>query len=189
MKTGFKKAVSMIVMFGLLASQVACAGKVQKLSVPIQEAQFNKDYRYKIQTKDQSVSEAMGNEIVKNKNELILKTKNGEKKLMNQDVKQISGTNTKRDGSCAIPGMVIVGTLGFFMGGFVGSEFANFSGDCPECEGEGFLLGAIFGGATGALLGGVIGLAIPKHNSVQITPTVNPTTSGVDAGVNVGFKF
>ncbi len=87
----------------------------------------------------------------------------------------------KSVGSHAVEGFFIGATAGFVLGGLWGmSVFESNTAFLP--------IGAMGAGVCG-LVGLGIGALMPRYNNIQITPTINPTSAGVDAGLNVGFKF
>ncbi len=188
-------------MLGLITSQIGCAGKMTKISAPLDQMKFEKDYRYTVKLKaGNQIDHLDGDQIQSDKDKLILKTQTASKDVNENEIYQIEGINKNPDGTNALKGMVIggasVGTL-FFVLGMASAD--SYSDTVQSSNGgDGASAGEIIGvgllaGAIGAVIGGTAGLGIgaliPKHDRVQITPVVSPTTSGVDAGVNVGFKF
>ncbi|MCC7460296.1 MAG: hypothetical protein IT286_03240 [Proteobacteria bacterium] len=200
-KEHMKKLVSMVVVFGLITSQVACAGKTTKISAPLDQVKFEKHYNYSVKMKTGEQTNAItGDQIQAKKDELLLNSSAQSKSLMSQDIQYVNGESTVRNGSYALQGLGVGAGVGFILGGLLGQAFVRgfcIDGGGPEgCDRDaGDILGGIFffGGITGAatgLLGLGIGALMPKHDKVQITPIVSPTAQGgVDAGVNVGFKF
>lgn len=200
-----KKIVTLMVTIAIVTSQIGCAGKIQKISMPIDEIQFDKDYKYtvKLRTGQESKSIA-GNQLQGKPNQLVLTDASGSKELSVQNISTIDGQSTVRNGSQVLKGLGYGAAIGGGLGIGLGLLFANaFDGHGPDCGpgspydcdvtpseylGISIASGAIFAG-IGSVLGLGIGALIPKYNKVQITPIVSPTTSGVDAGVNVGVKF
>lgn len=191
----------MMVMMGLITSQVACAGKVTKIAAPLDQVKFERDYKYTVQLKTGEQSRAVtGDQIQVKSNQLVLNSSTQSKSLMSHEIQNIDGESSIRDGSYALQGLGIGAGIGFALGGLFGQAFVRgfcIDGGGPEgCDRDaGDILGGIFffGGITGAatgLLGLGIGALTPRYNKVQITPIVSPTAQGeVDAGVNVGVKF
>lgn len=200
MKT-VKKIMSVIMIGTLITSQIGCAGKVTKISEPMDQVKFDKDYKYTVQIKGGSIiSNVEGADIVSKKNNLVLKTKTSEKSVMNQDIKQINGVHNARDGSYALRGMVVGAASVGFVGGLMGIALSGFgaigceSDSCIEASSGNPALGFLVVGAAGAAVGGLFGLGIgaliPKHKRIQITPIVEPTKTGsINAGANLGVTF
>jgi hypothetical protein len=196
-----KKTMSVVVIAGLVISQIGCASKMTKISAPLDQVKFEKDYRYTVKLKaGNQIDHLDGDQIQSDKDKLILKTQTTSKDVSKNEIYQIEGISKNANGTNALKGMVIggasIGTL-FFVLGMASAD--SYSDTVQSSNGgDGASAGEIIGvgllaGAIGAVIGGTAGLGIgaliPKHDRVQITPIVNPTTSGLDAGVNVGVKF
>lgn len=202
MKINMKKLVSVVTIFGLVTSQIACAGKVTKISAPLDQVKFDKDYKYSVNLKSgEFIKATEGDKIQGTSDQLILKTQSTEQSFSNKDVVVINGTSTKRNGSYAKRGLAIGAGMGFALGVFEGvtilGGLSQFGCEGhPECESPSALqysvaalIGGTVWGCIGSLFGLGIGALLPKYNKVQITPVISPTTSGVDTGVNVGVTF
>ncbi|MEZ4846439.1 MAG: hypothetical protein R2877_05705 [Bdellovibrionota bacterium] len=202
-KEHMKKLISMLVVLGLVTSQLGCGRKPlrQNISAPIDQVKFEKDYKYSVQLKTGEKTQAVsGDQIQTKPNELVLESDNQSKSLMSQDIKKVNGVGTKRVGSYAGAGFAIGGGTGLLTGITLAAVHAttckdNRNGHTEDGFGCGFGTAIILITTPGmALLGGglgaIVGAFISKHDKVQITPIVSPTAQGgVDAGVNVGFKF
>jgi hypothetical protein len=200
-KESMKKLISMLVVFGMITSQVACGRKTTNISAPLDQVKFEKDYNYSVKLKTGEQTHAVsGDQIQAKPDELLLNSSAQSRSLMSQDIEYVNGVGTVRVGSYAVEGFGVGAGVGFVLGGLLGHAFVRgfcIDGGGPEgCDRDGgAILGGIFffcgitGAATG-LLGLGIGAFISKHDKVQITPIVSPTAQGgVDAGVNVGIKF
>lgn len=203
MKPIFKKTMSMMLMMGLITSQVACGRKPikQNISSPIDQVKFEKDYKYAVKLKTGEKTEFVtGDQIQAKHNELILKSPTQSKSLMSQDIERVNGVGTKRVGSYAGEGFAIgaatgiVATVTTVLIASSGCSDSNNNDDVWFTCDEGRTLALVFltpaGMLAGGALGAISGAFISKHDKVQITPVVSPTAQGgVDAGVNVGVRF
>lgn len=188
-------------MAGLVVSQIGCAGKVQKISAPLDQIKFEKDYKYAVKLKMGTYSQIVqGDQIQNGSKYLILKNKDQNITLMDQDIQHIEGKSTIQNGTQMLKFLAIGAGAGIVVGAGIGLFFGfvqninragcNTEEDCKQANFPRYMgiSSGIVGGA-GALVGAGVGAFIPKYDRVQITPIINPITSGVDAGVNVGIKF
>ncbi len=193
MKTIMKKIVTLMVTIAIVTSQIGCAGKVTKISVPLDQVKFEKNYKYKVVLKSGEQTKIVNNEQVQiSQNQLKLGKNPNMQLVPSEKINRIVGQSTVKNGSNALLGMTVgaailgVGTFGLAQEGKCKND--NHSSDA--CLDEVGMIGVTAVGAgLGALFGLGIGALIPKYDKVQITPIVSPSTSGVDAGVNVGVKF
>lgn len=203
MKTAIQKAVSMMVMVGLITSQVACGRKPirQNITAPIDQVKFENNYKYTAKLKTGEKTQSVTAEQIQTKSNLmILNFSKGSQSLMSQDIEQIKGVGTKRVGSYAGEGFAIgaaTGIVATVTTILIESSNCTDSNNNPDtwftCD-EGRTLALLFLTPVGLLAGGglgaIVGAFISKHDKVQITPTVSPTAQGgIDAGVNVGVRF
>ncbi len=184
-------------MFGLVTSQIGCAGKVTKISTQLDQVKFDKDYKYivKLKSGDQT-KEYVGTQVQAKVDQLLLNTPTEFKSLMIQDIQHVDGKSAVRNGSYALQGLGYGFLIGFGGGGALGVAALNdcFGWDtCDKNVGNYFVASLVFGvifGVPASLVGLGIGALIPKHDKIQITPIMSPTAQGgVDAGLNVGVKF
>jgi hypothetical protein len=160
------------------------------------QVKFDKDYTYTVKLKDgHEVSKISGEQAQVKKDQLLVETKTEKKSLLVQDIKQINGVHNQSDGTNALKGLgvgaAVVGIpMGLLVGAFAGAGgTADCNGHCDGSFGLGFLAGAAMGGGIGGLIGLGIGALIPKHNRVQITPIIEPTSNGVNAGAKMQVNF
>lgn len=192
MKTIFKKIVTIMVMIGFVTSHMGCGSKAQKISTPLDQVKFEKNYKYtvKLKTDEQQSKTVSGDQIVGKTNQIIIQTGTTEKSIMSQDIYIIEGRGPKT-GSYALEGLGIgaisLGGLGLIASLLVAN---NQCGGSDKCEGNATIpYFTALGIGLGGLFGFVIGLSTSKQDKIEITPIVTPTTSGVDTGLNLGFKF
>ncbi len=189
MKINRKKLVSVVLICGLATSQMACASKVTKISAPLDQVKFDKDYKYDVKFKtNYQISEISGDQIVTAPGQLTIKTKENEKLVMSKEILQIDGTSNQRVGSQAGKGFLI-GLGSGALGGVVISVINSHRCCTTDPDVYLYILLPPLLGLIGGGLGAIIGAFIPRHQKIQITPVISPTTSGVDAGVNVGVTF
>jgi hypothetical protein len=190
--TYIKKLISMIAVFGLVTSQIGCAGKVTKISAPLDQLKFDSNYFYMLKTNQNlDLKDVPGNQIQNYPDRIHITQNNETKYLMHSQIQSIDGECNQKAGTYIFEGMAI----GAISGGVPLALYSSLP--CEGCEGHesasfkvetvyGFILGALIGG----LFGSGIGALIPKHDKIQITPMVSPTAQGgLDAGLNVGVKF
>jgi hypothetical protein len=189
MKRNLKKFILVIVMIGITASQIGCAGKVTKVSEPMDKVQFNKNYSYTIKLKkEKPIEDIPGNQIVCTSDQTVIHSGEDEKKLLNTDIDQILGRNMKATKTKMIPGaatgFVMLGLVGLVVGSIVSiGDICDYR-DCFINGGAGF----IFGGMAGAIVGGLIGAGNPRYD-IQITPIIEPTKEGANAGAKMQVNF
>lgn len=183
MKT-MKKIMSVVMVTTLITSQIGCAGKVTKISEPIDQVKFDKEYTYTVKLKNGKISPKIpGDELQGENNQLNLKSKNEKRFLMAQDILEIDGVNNKSNGTNALMGLRNGSIFGFLGGVIVGMFISGIDPQPNLIEGG---IGAVFCG----LVGLSIGAATPKHSHIQITPIVEPTKTGsINAGANLGVMF
>lgn len=193
-----KKILSMTLVAILVTTQIGCAGKTERVSSPLKNLQVDDQKDYTLFLKKGDWEKFSGSKLKVEQDQLIVQTKAEEMKIADEDIRCIEWVG-KKEGNNALKGMTI-GAVSLGVPTFVlFTAAADGFSDWSRAEGgEGASTGRILGiglvaGAMGAGIGGLIGLGIgaliPKYSYVQFTPVVAPTTSGVDAGVNVGFKF
>lgn len=183
-----------MVMVGLITSQVACAGKVQRISGPLNQTKFPENYTYTVKLKtEEKFRGIQTNELSTSEDQLNIKTQTQEKSLMFKDIEYVYGESNQivqeGVGSGALMGGAVgagVGVLGGILFSFALSS--ALEGE-PRLAPEVFIYTVPIPLVVGLFAGTVAGSQKTKKK-ILITPTVTPTKQGsVDAGVNVGVKF
>lgn len=205
-KEHMKKLISIVVMFGLITSHVACSPKLQHISSPIDQVKLPKDYTYTVKLKSQEKVRGLQTEdIIQSEGKVSLKTPNETKSIMSYDVEYIYGIanvgterNMPRDIGIGMGlGLAFGSAVGLFATAGSKLKYVCFIGEeCPVEPKQSFWEEYdtwIIPMASGLVIGGLVGAAVaskPKKKQILIIPTVAPTAQGgVDAGVNVGLKF
>ncbi len=192
-----KKIVSTMVIVGCITSQIGCASKATKIIAPLSEIKFEKDYQYTVRLKTGEQTKTVTGDQIQNKSDKIII--DSIKPMIIQEIQSIDGQSSIRNGSYALRGMGIGALIGggsFFVLGMAAAK--SFSDESKSEGSDGAsagqiirvgVLAGIIGVASGGTVGLIVGALVPKYNKVQITPIISPTTSGMDTGVDVGFKF
>ncbi len=193
-----QKIMSVVVVFTLITSQIGCAGKVTKISAPLDQVKFEKDYKYTVKLKTGEKTQVVTSDhIYGNPNELVIQTPTKSQTLMSQDIERIDGIGRKRTGSYAGRGFLIGAGGGLIAG--LGTSIAISASNCTTEPDDAFgchdwdILGYIlltpFLTLAGGGLGAIIGAFIPAHHKIQITPIIEPTSSGIRTGANLQVNF
>lgn len=199
-----KKLVSIVLIVGLLGSQMGCADH-RTIKTPLSKAEFPKDYTYTVKLKTQEkIRGLQTDELNANQNKLTIKSSTNERSLMDQDIEYIYGVSNQPLRRMTLEGLVAGGAVGGIIGSLIGAFNGVAEGfseafcedNCERFENRGwwdvnkhFFIPLIVGVGSGAALGGAIGATQKKKNKILITPIVEPTSRSVNTGLNVGIQF
>jgi hypothetical protein len=173
MNTYPKKIALFVTLVGLIGSQIACAGKMQQVRGPIDQANLPKDYTYTVKLKTQEkIRGLQADDIKQSGGQLVLKTAVESKTVMSQNVEYVYGQANLATETHTTGGLIIGASVGTFIFGSAGAFLSllrnvgeAFCEDhCDRYENQNFFehnremiigagIGAFFGGMTGAIIG------------------------------------
>lgn len=178
--------------------QMGCADK-KPLVMSLEHAQFDHNYKYNVKAKNVTFKEIPGENINHDKGNVVLQSPSKTISIPDNDIQKIEGKTINRNGSYmgkgALIGVAALGTVGALLGLAFAKGLEDLcESDCNDDNTGGYFFAALmFGGigvGAGAIIGGGIGLSIPKHDTVEITPMVSTSkTSGTTTGGSVQFRF